>query len=95
MIIDMTIQFILTPDSIARILCDSLTTHADGSFGDGFNNLLIKNREEIEEISRMHISRYGRLGVPTDKQLANSFSITESQAHALVKTVTDHLETIK
>ncbi len=94
MILEFNINYILTHDSIARILCDTLS-HSDSlDFSKQFEALMHEDRSTVELRVKHHLSRFGRLGVPKDSQLANSLGVTEKQAAAFVATMSSHLETI-
>lgn len=94
MILELNLKFILTHDSIARVLCDSLSGDSPQTFQQQFDELMHQDQSELEELVRVHMSRYGKLGIPTDKQIADRFSITEREASALVKTFVIKLESL-
>lgn len=93
MILEFNIKYILTHDSIARILCDSLNSSQDRDFAERYKNLLDEDIKEIEDRIRIHLSRFGKLGIPDDRQLSITFGISESQAGAFVSNMAKHLET--
>lgn len=94
MILEFNIDYILTHDSIARILCDSLNSGTNGDFAKRYAHLMEEDREELETRVRIHLARFGKLGIPTNRQLADTFGLSEVQAGALVSKMAKHLETL-
>ena len=92
MILEFNIEYILTHDSIARILCDSLNSGSDTDFSEMYINLMNEDLKELETRVQIHLARYGKLGIPSDRQLANTFGLSEIQAKALVSKMAKHLE---
>ena len=92
MILDLTIIYALTDESVSRIVCDNLPSRSINSFKDAIEELDNLNREEVCRLAEKHLSKFGKLGIPNDSQLANKFGITEPEAAKLVSYISERLK---
>lgn len=94
MTLDINIPFSLINTSVARVLLDVEPVPLTSNFHAHVQSMIrdLDDPNDIASKVKNHLTRYGRLGIPNNAQIAKRFNVTESDAASAVEILSDKLK---